>query len=130
MEGCETLEDIHLSERYGVLSHSIQEDPIYNYFNAGSLLAFQFPTEEAAYIPSRYSAPGGEARTDRSALVQDSIDRGWLVFPKALRQTYAGEQFWITDIILWNVYDDDGNRVGQTAIYDRTKVEPVELDEN
>jgi hypothetical protein len=40
----------------------------------------------------------------------------------AIRQTKMGRKFQLTDVILWNVYNDQEERVGQTALFDRDLV--------
>jgi len=123
---------VHDSERYAVLSHGTQDDPIYCYFNRAALLAFEFPEPEVYRLPSRYSAPDGTVRTERDSIIRSVAEtRGdgdgdeVVVLEGAVRRKDSGELFQIERVLLWNVYDRDGNRVGQTAIFDRDKVVPV-----
>jgi len=123
MEGVTTLDQIHSNTRYAVLSHGNQTDPIYNYFNKGALLQFQWPEHEIYSLPSRYSAPDGALRNDRAKMMK-TVEQQQQVrtIPTAIRQTKSGKQFQLHDVMLWNVYDKDGIRVGQTAIFDRTLI--------
>jgi len=123
--GVDSLADLHVSEHYAVLSHGIQDDPIYNYFNKGALLTFEYPEEEIYKLPSRYSAPDGEIRKDRSGLIRASVEKGFTVYTSAVRRTKTGKLFKINDGRLWNVYNTNGERVGQTAFFDRRKIPPV-----
>lgn len=119
--------EVHDHERYAVLSHGVQDDPIYHYFNRAAFRTFQFPEQVAYETPSRYSAPPGPERdVTRAKQVDDAVQHDHTVIPEAIRQTYHGNLIRVRNIILWNVYDENGDRVGQTAIYDRTQVEPYE----
>jgi hypothetical protein len=126
MEGVETLSQVHSNERYSVLSHDIEDDPVYCYFNAGAFSAFEYPPEEIYKLPSRYSAPDGPVRSNRQALMETVVTEGVWTFPTAIRVTKSGRQFQLQDVVLWNVYDNDGVRVGQTALFDRERVLPVD----
>ena len=109
-------------ERFAVLSHGTQDDPIYCYFNQAALATFQWPESEIYAIPSRYSAPDGEHRQVRQAQVADSVVEDFKVLPEVVRQRKDGTTFSISNIYLWNVYDEDNQRVGQTALYDRNNI--------
>ena len=126
MEGVGSVAEVHGNERYAVLSHGIQEDPIYNYFNEGALQTFLWPPEEIYSVPSRYSAPSGNVRQERQQLMQNVVEQDLRVFPTAIRQNKLGKQFQLTNVLLWNVYNNDGDRVGQTALFDRNLIVPVE----
>ena len=126
MEGVDTVESVHDNERYAVLSHGNQTDPIYNYFNKGAFLTFQWPESEVYSLPSRYSAPDGSLRQDRAKMMQTVVDQDVRTIPIAIRQTKAGDFFQLTNVTLWNVYDDSGEvRLGQTAVFDRTLIQPL-----
>lgn len=124
----ETAQQVHENERYAVLSHDTAGDPVYNYGNRAAVEVFKWPEDEFYQLPSRYSAPDGTIRNSRSTDIQDAIDSDLKTIALAIRQTKHGELFQLTDVMLWNVYDDDGHRVGQTAIYDRNLVVPYDKD--
>jgi hypothetical protein len=125
MEGVETVSQVHSNESYSVLAHGIQDDPVYCYFNAGAFLTYGYPPEEIYELPSRYSAPDGPVRADRQVKMQTVVAEGVWTFPTAIRQAKSGHQFQLQDVVLWNVYTDDGVRVGQTALFDRDRILPV-----
>jgi MEKHLA domain len=133
MDGVETVAQVHRSTRYAVLSHGTQPDPIYCYFNDGALLTFQWPESEIYQKPSRYSAPAGPEREDRQVQIETAAQQGDIarVIPSAIRQTKTGEVFELVNVLLWNVYDDHdgggGERVGQTALFDRELLRPILL---
>jgi hypothetical protein len=121
-------EQVHVNEQHVVISHGNQDDPIYNYANQAGLLFFGYREEEFVQLPSRYSAPDGALRDDRSIIVQHVLDHGWSIIPQAIRQTKSGDCYFVHRILYFNVYDDEGSRIGQAATFDRNKVEliPVE----
>eukprot|EP00977_Amphora_coffeiformis_P013038 scaffold3339_cov174-Amphora_coffeaeformis.AAC.6 len=121
MEGVETLGEVHENERYAVLSHGTQSDPVYNYFNKGALLQFEWPELEVYSLPSRYSAPE-ILRDGREEEIKSAVEQDVMTIPTATRQSKHGALFQLTNVTLWNVYDDEGERVGQTAIFDRDLV--------
>jgi hypothetical protein len=127
LDGVSTIQQVHDNERYAVLSHGNQTDPIYNYFNKGAFLTFQWPESDIYSLPSRHSAPDGLLRNDRQQMMQTVVEQNVLVIPSAIRQTKAGEFFKLTNVTFWNVYsdDDDGVRLGQTAVFDRTLITPL-----
>jgi hypothetical protein len=73
---------------------------------------------------SRYSAPDGPARVSRQSDVQQAVNDDWKQMSSVVRQTKDGDLFEMVNVILWNVYNDHGERVGQTAFYDRDLVRP------
>ena len=125
MDQIDCATQVHATTRYAVLSHGTQEDPIFCYFNSGALQLFQWPESEIYQIPSRYSAPEGKLRDDRSSVISKTSQQQFNVIPSAIRQTRNGSLFEMVDVLLWNVYNEDGVRVGQTALVDCNKVKPV-----
>jgi hypothetical protein len=128
----ETVTQVHESERFAVLSHGTQEDPVYNYFNRGAVLTFLYAEDEIYQLPSRYSAPAGAVRSNRQGLMQNVKEQDVMVFPTAIRISKTGQQFQLQGVVLWNVYSSDGVRVGQTALFDRDLIQmlPVPEDES
>ena len=119
-----TWQEIHESTRFAVLSHGTQEDPIYHYFNRGSLELFERTAEEIFTLPSRFSAPESE-RQKRAQIVSD-VAVECRTLPEILRVTKTGKLFRAQNVIYWNVYNDEGTRLGQSAFIDRAAVVPVE----
>lgn len=119
-----TLEEIHDHERYAVLSHGVQDDPIFCYSNVAARTTFQYAEDEFYQLCSRYSAPeGGGERKDRQQIMNDVDNDNFWIIPSGIRQRKDGSLFEFRDVILWNVYHPvTGTRVGQSAVYDRDKV--------
>ncbi|KAG7374027.1 MEKHLA domain containing protein [Nitzschia inconspicua] len=125
MEGVTRPDQVHDNERYAVLSHGTQDDPIYCYFNKAALQQFQWTENEIYSLPSRYSAPDGADRTSRQIDVEQAIQQDLKELKSVIRQTKHGDLFEMLNVLLWNVYDGK-KRVGQTALYDRELVRPIE----
>lgn len=126
MENIGCASQVHESIRFAVLSHGTQDDPIFCYANKGALQLFQWPESEIYQLPSRYSAPEGKLRDDRSNAISTTAQQKFSFITSATRQTKTGNLFEMNDVLLWNVYDNDGVRVGQTALVDCKLVKQVE----
>ena len=117
-----TPEQLDQNERFGILSHGTQEDPIYNYGNQASLILFDQTLENLCKTPSRYSTVES-LMDDREQLIQQINDAGYGTISDAVRTTTKGKLFVIQTIWIWHVYHPDGRRIGLAALYDRAKVE-------
>ena len=127
----DSIQAVHSHERYAVVSHGIQEDPIFCYANAATLKTFQYTEEEFYQLPSRKSAPtlGGERSTRQSIMSDVDNNQVWDI-PSGIRQRKDGSLFEFRNVILWNVYDTtststESRRVGQCAVYDRALIQEV-----
>lgn len=120
-ETISTPQQIHESDRFAVLSHGNQSDPIYNYVNAAGFRVFRWPEEVYYRLPSRKSAPEGSARNERAKVIDDTVAGDTTYIGEAVRVRYPNATVTLRNAILWNVYDDDGYRVGQTVLFDAEK---------
>lgn len=120
----ETAKQLHYNQRFGVLSHGTQPDPIYNYGNIASLELFEQTLENLCKTPSRYSTIP-ELMEDRSNLIEDIETQGYGLIDKAIRVSAKGNLFLIHQILVWTVFSDDNERLGLAAIYDRNGVSPL-----
>lgn len=114
--------EVHSNDKYCVLSHGTQADPIYCYFNRAALDLFQWSEDKVYHLPSRYSAPEGKVRQERQQVLQQPQITEALHIDTAVRQNSHGQLFTIHDLIYYNVYNDQGDLVGQTAVFDRRQV--------
>ena len=71
-----TAEQLDQNNRFGILSHGMQEDPIYNYGNVAALELFDQTLDDLCQTPSRYSTVES-LMDDREELIQ-SIKKGKL----------------------------------------------------
>lgn len=116
-----TPQQIHESDRFAVLSHGNQSDPKYKYVNAAGFRVFRWPEEVYYQLPSRKSAPEGSARNERAKVIDNTVAGDITYIGEAVRVRYPNATVTLRDAILWNVYDDDGYRVGQTVLFDAEK---------
>lgn len=111
------------NQRFGVLSHGTQPDPIFNYGNKASLELFGYKIEELCRTASRLSTVP-ELMNDRDTLIQDIETRGYGYIADAVRVKYDGELFVIDSILVWTVFDEADKRIGLAAVYNKEDVRP------
>ncbi|CAB9507466.1 MEKHLA domain-containing protein [Seminavis robusta] len=121
IENITTAEQLDQNKRFGILSHGIQEDPIYNYGNAAALELFDNTIEDLCQTPSRYSTVES-LMDDREQLIQSINTFGHGTIRDATRRTTKEKLFVIATIWIWHVFDDNGTRIGLAALYDRAQV--------
>lgn len=125
-----TAQELDRNERFGILSHGLQEDPIYNYGNRASLELFEQTLEVLCQTPSRYSTVPS-LMDDRGRLIEQIEQVGHGTIPNAVRTSAKGKLFVMQTIWVWSVYAFDsehdngrGRRIGLAALYDRSQVKP------
>jgi hypothetical protein len=116
-----TPQQVHWHSRVAILSHGNQSDPIYNYVNAAGFRVFRWPEDVYYQLPSRKSAPEGSARQQRAKVIDATVAGDITLIDEAVRVRYPNATVTLRDAILWNVYDDNGYRVGQTVLFDAEK---------
>ena len=79
-----TAQELDRNERFGILSHGLQEDPIYNYGNRASLELFEQTIENLCQTPSRYSTVPS-LMDDRDKLIKQIEDVGHGTISDAVR---------------------------------------------
>lgn len=103
---------------FGVLAHDATADPVFFYANEFAQRAFGYDWAEFTTLPSRLSA-GPQDRAERQALLEGVARDGFVSGYRGLRVAKSGLQFWIEDVTVWNLLDDDGSYLGQAAAYRR-----------
>ncbi len=100
-----------------LLAHDSSEDPVFNYGNQQALSLFEMSWDEFTALPSRHSAEAGH-RADRERFLQEVATKGYSSAYTGIRISKNGKRFKIKDVLLWNVYDQQGHRIGQAAKFD------------
>ena len=119
-----SINEIHQHDRFAVLSHTLDE--IFCYFNRAALETFEQSEPDVYQLHSKYSAPDF-VREKRAQVVQQAVVDDLQVFSTAVRITAQSQRiFVLQNVLLWNVYDESGERLGQTALYDRESILPYE----
>ncbi len=99
-----------------VVSHGIQADPILNYGNRMALELWEMDFETLTSIPSRLTAE--PLHRDERALLMARAERdGFVDDYRGVRISSSGKRFVIEQAIVWNVIDEEGQRVGQAATF-------------
>lgn len=122
---------VHYSDRFAVVAHGTEPDPMIHYANQAALELFDYSEKEIYQIPSRVTAPEHVARAHDDVLELPVHDDFWLI-PRAMRQRRSGELFESDNVLVFCVYDEDGKWIGQTTVYDLDQVHLVDhrLDDN
>ena len=99
-----------------LLSHDIQDDPIFNFGNRAALELFELTWGELIALPSRFSAeaPNREERT----MLLDRVTRfGFIDDYQGVRVSSTGKRFLIKQATVWNLIDEQGTKHGQAACF-------------
>lgn len=102
---------------YVLLAHNGANDPVFNYANQTALNLFEMSWDEFTNMPSKYSAESDE-REKREKFLADVAENGYSKNYSGIRISKTGRRFEIKNVILWNVYDSENNRIGQAALFD------------
>lgn len=105
------------NSRYVLLAHNATNDPIFNYANQTALTLFEMSWNEFTNMPSKYSAEIDE-RGKREEFLAEVEAKGYSKNYSGIRISKTGRRFEIKNVILWNVYDSENNRIGQAALFD------------
>jgi len=100
-----------------VLSHGAEVDPVLNYGNRKVLELWEMDWEELTRTPSRYTAEA-IAREERARFLEQARQQGYISHYAGIRIAKTGKRFWIRDVIVWDVLDEGGDRLGQAATFD------------
>jgi PAS domain-containing protein len=101
-----------------LLAHTNAPDPVFCYANRQAQALFGYGWDEFTRLPSRLSAEP-VSREERQHLLDQARRKGFVDNVSGIRVSRDGRRFRIENVILWDVRDNNGNFVGQAAIYDR-----------
>lgn len=99
-----------------VVAHGTQPDPILNYGNQTALGLWEMSWDQLTRTPSRLTAEPG-AREDRERLLHEAQTQGFSRNYRGVRISSSDKRFWIENVTVWNVLDEDGTRIGQAATF-------------
>lgn len=102
---------------YVFLAHDASKEPVFNYANQTAMNLFEMSWDEFTNMPSKYSAESDE-RGKREKFIAEVEEKGYSKDYSGIRISKTGRRFEIKNVILWNVYDSDNNRIGQAALFD------------
>lgn len=101
---------------YGVVSHSTDADPIFNYGNRTALKVFELDWDTFTQLPSRESAAPMN-RAEREQLLNEVNRQGFMDDYRGERISAKGRRFYIEKATIWNLIDASGNYRGQAAVF-------------
>lgn len=99
-----------------VVSHGIEADPIFNYANQQALTLWELDWQSFTRMLSRQSAAPMEQEA-REKLLAEAKREGYIQNHQGIRTSSTGKQFWIENVILWNVLDEQQQLCGQAATF-------------
>ena len=98
-----------------VVSHGVEEDPIFNYGNELALKLFEFDWHDFTQLPSRYSAET-MVQAERDRLLKQVTEQGYIDDYRGVRVSSSGKRFLVEKAIVWNLIDSEGRYQGQAAV--------------
>lgn len=101
---------------YVVVSHGIQQDPIFNYGNLMAQQLWQLDWNQFTALPSRLSAEP-ERTEDRQRLLNEAAEKGYIDNYEGIRISSTGIRFRIINVLLWNLSDEENKKIGQVALF-------------
>ena len=103
-----------------VLSHNGEADPIFTFANRAAQQLFEYSWDEFLTLRSHQSAEP-QHRSNRSEMLERAARDGYIADYRGIRISASGKRFEIENAIIWNVVDQQGNSVGQAAVFDQWK---------
>ena len=101
---------------FTLLSHGIQDDPIFNFGNRVALKLFELTWDELIALPSRFSAEAPN-REERGRLLDRVTRFGFIDDYQGIRVSSTGKRFLIKQATVWNLIDEHGIKHGQAACF-------------
>jgi len=99
-----------------VVSHGTEADPIFNYGNRQALTLWELDWQSFTQMPSRQSATPTEQEAREKFLVE-ARQEGYIQNYRGIRTSSTGRKFWIENVILWNVLNEQQQLCGQAAMF-------------
>ncbi len=99
-----------------LLAHDKNNDPLLNYVNSSALLLWHRRWDEMVGMPSRISAPANQLKERRFLLNQASINTSFKTYG-GIRVDSLGREFYIRNIYIWTVWDENEIPCGQAATF-------------
>lgn len=99
-----------------LVSHHNAADPVFRYANAAAQSLWDLNWDEFTALPSRLSAEA-DAQEERERLLALAKTKGVIDNYSGIRITSHGRRFRIKNCTLWNVLNDDKEKIGQAAMF-------------
>lgn len=106
------------SAPFVLVSHGTEADPILNYGNQLALQLWEMDWQQLTQTPSRLTAEPISQET-RNQLLAQVQTQGYVSGYEGIRISSTGRRFRISNVIVWDVLDENNDRCGQAATFDR-----------
>ena len=101
---------------FALVSHGVEDDPIFNYGNLKALELFEMNWESFTKLPSRLSAEAAN-RAEREVLLEKVNQDGFINDYSGVRISATGRRFHIENVLIWNISDKEEEPCGQAALF-------------
>ncbi|MEB3279371.1 MAG: MEKHLA domain-containing protein [Lyngbya sp.] len=98
-----------------LVSHGIEDHPIFNYGNRTALELWEMSWEEFTQTPSSQTAINLEEVSKRQQMLDQVKTQGYTKNARGIRQSRTGKQFLISNVTIWNLIDENHQYCGQAA---------------
>lgn len=99
-----------------VVSHGMEPDPVLNYGNHAALNLWEMTWEQLVNTPSRLTTEPVN-RAEREWMLEQARVRGFIDTYRGIRISGTGRRFLVENALIWNVFDESHERVGQAATF-------------
>lgn len=99
-----------------LVSHNGADDPILNYGNPFALNLWELNWDEFTKTPSRKTAEL-DLREKRQQMLAIAEKQGYFDKYEGVRISSSGKRFLIKNAIIWNVFDENNDKIGQAAYF-------------
>jgi len=101
-----------------VASHGVEQDPVFHYGNRLAIELWELRLDDFLGMPSRLTAEPVH-RDERQRLLERTRDDGYVDDYRGVRISSTGKRFMIEQALVWTVLDQNGDKIGQAATFDR-----------
>ena len=101
---------------FAIVSHGIEDDPVFNFGNKTALDLFELEWEQFIQLPSRNSVEMTN-RKQREELMRRVSTEGHMAGYSGVRISATGKRFKIEDASIWNIIDANDQYYGQAAMF-------------
>ena len=101
---------------FAIVSHGIENDPIFNFGNKVALELFELDWDQFIQLPSRNSIET-KNRKQREELMRRVSNDGHMINYSGVRISSTGKRFKIEVATIWNIIDENDHYHGQAAMF-------------
>jgi len=118
---------VNKNERFVLISHNTEDNPIYNYGNIACLSTFSRSWEELCQIPSSESVVFKSVdHALREKLMKKVTDEGFVEGASGIRTRGDGRFIQLRGAVVWNCYNEEGVYYGQACLFDSRVTEIID----